>query len=245
MRTPKDHSYPRYEVCVSVGARELRDGYPPMTAEEAALLDAQGLTADHPEDWELVRTVEVEVQLDRKWIAIVELVPELGSPVVAGVEIRSRYSIELDAPADETTPTGGLTARVYKSLKLSEVVARARGALHELDAGLLRLHDYAHETIDRAPGRRGRPGRPPIFYASVAAAYVRVVERGERRPVAVVAKASGLSENQVHAALRKARDLGYLTRPGQGKAGGELTAEAREVLRQPDVLEAAPAAVSV
>lgn len=84
--------------------------------------------------------------------------------------------------------------------------------------------------------RPGRKGSDPVAYADWAARYVRAVAIDERRPARVIvneaaAKGEHLTLRQVNNAVRRARDLGLLTASPPGKAGGELTATAVELLR--------------
>jgi hypothetical protein len=69
-------------------------------------------------------------------------------------------------------------------------------------------------------------------YAEVAAMYVDLL--GEERPIVALAKKLNLGEKTVRNYLYKARDRGLLTTAGQGRAGGELTDEARRILSGSD-----------
>jgi hypothetical protein len=81
--------------------------------------------------------------------------------------------------------------------------------------------------------RPGRAGKPDIHYALVAAEYVRHL--GEPKPLARLAKELPLEASQVRSILYEARRRGLLTDPTvPGRAGGELTPKALDILRQHD-----------
>ncbi|MFF4620908.1 hypothetical protein [Nonomuraea jabiensis] len=68
-------------------------------------------------------------------------------------------------------------------------------------------------------------------YARVAEEYARLVNAGERRPIHVMAEASGVSRNTMSARVRRARDMGLLIQIGKGtKLRAELSAEATNEL---------------
>lgn len=72
----------------------------------------------------------------------------------------------------------------------------------------------------------------PLYkYASIAAKYLELHERGEASPVQVLAEAEGLSPRTVRNYLFQAREKHLLTTKGRGVAGGQLTDEAKEILR--------------
>lgn len=102
----------------------------------------------------------------------------------------------------------------------------------DLEVAALRAQqgaDYADELASRwekAANSRDRRGN--TYYASVAAAYVELL--ADRAPVAALAKNLGVSASKVRNDLFAARERGLLTSTGQGRAGGELTDEAREIL---------------
>lgn len=80
-------------------------------------------------------------------------------------------------------------------------------------------------TFGVRPGRRGRPDEE---YARLAAAYVRLL--GESKPVEALAEQEHLSQSQVRNLLSEAKRRKIITRPGQGRAGGQLTKYGRSLL---------------
>jgi hypothetical protein len=92
--------------------------------------------------------------------------------------------------------------------------------------------------VASAPRRRpGRRGADPLEYAVIAASYVAALGTHPTDPArALVNQAGECGEHKtltdVRNAVRRARALGMLTEPPvRGRAGGELTARATDLLR--------------
>jgi hypothetical protein len=97
------------------------------------------------------------------------------------------------------------------------------------------LLDLGFEDFVYRPGRRGRED---LWFAQLAAAYVRFLEKGSRAPVrdltAWLREDTGekLSEESVRQLVHEARKgRGMLTDAPSGRAGGALTPKARELLK--------------
>jgi hypothetical protein len=81
--------------------------------------------------------------------------------------------------------------------------------------------------------RPGRPGRSDREFAELAEQYVDARGRGSTRPTADVARERGYDVAHIRDGIHEARERGLLTRPAtKGRAGGELTPRARELLEQ-------------
>ena len=182
--------------------------------------------------------------------ACYRLVPKGGRPVVAELRVvptahcdDRRVNIRPDGePLGDPEPVGdGITAGLLKTgvpitEHIYEVLPAALkkhrdgplGALYTLTVGALGFEP------DKKPqrGRRGPKGWPDEEYARLASAYVERCKAGSRSPVVDVAAAHGMSPDGVRAALHRARGRELLTRQTQGRAGGELTAKAKRLLRQ-------------
>lgn len=90
---------------------------------------------------------------------------------------------------------------------------------------------YAASLADFAERpRTGPAGRSDQSYAALAALYVQVIAEGAERPIGAVAGRLGLAQKTVQNHLYKARERGLLTSLGRGKAGGQLTDKAKEML---------------
>jgi hypothetical protein len=77
--------------------------------------------------------------------------------------------------------------------------------------------------------RPGRKGRPDVFYARLAAQYVELL-KSTSTPTKDLAKLRNYSDSSTRDLLNQARARGLLTRSAKGRAGGELTEKARELL---------------
>ena len=121
----------------------------------------------------------------------------------------------------ETPPA--VTARLLRDLSLGAIAADLR---QRVAANQPRFAP----TIERRPGRR----QPDEFYAEVAAAYVAALDGGSRSPVRDLASVRGYSTSMVNNWIYEARQRGLLTEAPPGRAGGELTEQARALLAQED-----------
>ncbi len=84
-----------------------------------------------------------------------------------------------------------------------------------------------------APGRRGRPARPPLFFAQVAAVYAEAHEAG-RNPALEVARKYVVQPSTARNWINSARHQhGMLTKTRPGQGGGKLTKKARALLSAP------------
>lgn len=89
----------------------------------------------------------------------------------------------------------------------------------------------------RRPGRRGRDD---LYYALVAQDYVEACRENARAPIQVMIKRTPghATADEIRARLRRARtqERALLTRSAPGRAGGELTDKAKDVLRSAGLL---------
>ncbi len=86
--------------------------------------------------------------------------------------------------------------------------------------------------LDRVERRRSQVSLPDTDLARVAEAYVEAVAADPRRSNVVLADRLGLTTRTATRLVHKAREKGLLTKPAspRGKAGGQLTNEARRIL---------------
>ena len=193
---------------------------------------------------------------DGAWTGAYRIASQDGQPVLAEIRI---YPTDLRRPwtdrqSDDgrtgVPPRGGLTARLLRSVKLGHHAAVIRrriaesaagGTLKEQRAAESPVQDFNRDIV-RSLGfeppaagqgkKPGRPRRPDLFYARIAARYVEELEAGNRRPTAAVAESSHFSAPHIRDAVHEARVRGLLTRPpSQGRPGGQLTDRARSLLR--------------
>jgi hypothetical protein len=82
------------------------------------------------------------------------------------------------------------------------------------------------------PGATGRSYLRQVRLAATAALYVDFIQKGDRAPVEAVAEETGLSQSKVRDRLYAARRAGLLEETGRGRASGDLTHAARELLER-------------
>lgn len=141
----------------------------------------------------------------------------------------------LDVRADE-----GVTSRSLRELPLATIGRDARGwAAGQLamsaawEAGVSMSPDLAQEVVQQVQSFRKRPGRAKRgdrYYASAAAEYVELVATSAT-PLKALAERNRYSSSQTRNILSEARRRGFLTQAPAGRAGGELTPLARELLQ--------------
>jgi hypothetical protein len=78
--------------------------------------------------------------------------------------------------------------------------------------------------------RTGTRGKDDEVFARVAAAYVELVEQGERAPLRHLAEMFHMSESRARNVVHEARARGLLTATKQGRPGGRLTAKAQRII---------------
>jgi hypothetical protein len=134
-----------------------------------------------------------------------------------------------------------VTRRLLRDIPLGELEHAARMKFAPLaDAVAAIPSDDVHElardwylravTASGALRRPGRRGRVDHYYAALAAMYVDLVQRGSSRPNVELAETLCVNTQTVTNQLYEARKRGLLTQAAQGRAGGELTDKARQIL---------------
>jgi hypothetical protein len=167
-------------------------------------------------------------------------VPGLSTAEVA----RRRSNGEKAAWVSRFDPTqGGITARWLRALPFGRVVDEARqslieqleSALDEAERGgdgywgrMLEGDDRDWAVwAERFSSRPGRRGRSDLDYARIAQLYV---AQDPKRPVADMAGILSLNSATVANLVYECRRRGLLSAASSGRAGGELTERARELL---------------
>lgn len=160
--------------------------------------------------------------------------------------------VELQARADAGTslsarqlraaPIGAMERAVRREVGgFGDLVSELAGVFRDLAdrfgmneaAGMATDWEQWSRSLDdfRDRPRTGPAGRSDKSYAVLAALYIQFIDGGEARPVRAVASRLGMSEKTVQNHLYKAREKGFLTSRGRGRAGGQLTDKAKEILR--------------
>jgi hypothetical protein len=141
----------------------------------------------------------------------------------------------LDAAA---VPPGGVTDAVIKALRTELPIERARDVFAYLTSGL--DHEHVATAASLAcvrPLGQGRNGtrprrRNPLPLLELGAAYARLVKDRHPAPVKAAAAECHYSPRYASKRIADARECGYLTPTSRGRAGGQLTDEARDLLQR-------------
>jgi hypothetical protein len=156
----------------------------------------------------------------RRLQAIVWFDSQSGRRVVAQVDV---------APSDPSRPSpDGVTVEAIRAVRLGKI----QGEVSEIIAReekLGRLPARLADGFRRVP-RPGRRERPRQEYAAFAAEYEQLL--GSPTPIKELARRHHISESSARAILNRARHHNLLTRSPPGRAGGELTELARQLLNE-------------
>lgn len=126
---------------------------------------------------------------------------------------------------EDGVPDGGITTRLLRGLRTGDLIASLRAVRGQ-------ARSYGVEGPDLAVGTRvGRRGRDDRYYAEWSAEYVSALD-GSTRPVEELARRHSLSSSQVRNLIYACRRRGMLTSAPPGRAGGELTRLAIELLER-------------
>jgi transposase-like protein len=200
------------------------------------------------------------VPLKGGWRVAYRLFPRDGRPFVAEMRVYP-YEGDLPGlnPGEWAVELRGLEADVPESgitsSLLNDQIALGRHVFDDFPASLRTARDGAvgrmpltvggrittlYDSLlgglgfnpDVKPRRRGPAGWSDSEYVRLAQQYLERCKAGSRSPVKDLAKAHGMTEVAARAALHRARQRGLLSRQKQGKAGGELTPRAKNLLRK-------------
>jgi hypothetical protein len=161
------------------------------------------------------------------WIMAIEY---RRNPVTEKVEEHSFHLLR------DPDASGELTAdKVWKRLRLGQLRRTVRDDLRSRpDVVLFLPEEWNDQTLQSFP-RPGGAGRSDIEYLLWADRYVKAIETNPTSPIKQMAAESGVySESAIRAYVNKARVRGLLTTAPPGRAGGELTDKARDLLSQRD-----------
>ena len=125
----------------------------------------------------------------------------------------------------EEVPDGGVSARLLRCIRLTDLQQLVMAHLPEAAAG-----DGQASGAARV-GRPGSAGRPDRQYAEWAFRYAKKLAEGSRSPIKDLAAEHGRSPGQVRDLIHDARVRGLLSKERQGRAAGSLTPKAIRLLR--------------
>jgi hypothetical protein len=146
-------------------------------------------------------------------------------------------------PARGKVPSGGITQDVLRRVRLSGIgpaVMDVRSWAQNSGIGGLRAQfnqafGTAFPQLQADPGARPRQeratGRPDLFYARLAAAYVKAA-KSSRTPIKDLAAARKLPASRVRDMVHEARVRGLLSTSDSGIRGGFLLPRAEAMLKK-------------
>ena len=184
------------------------------------------------------------------WTAAYRLVSTNRRPVVVELRVFPTNGINIDIPLKVPPDPSGLTAALLKEEvvmgrhiyeMLPAWLRQVRNGvgsdpIKNTEGGVVTLYDSLlgcmfNPEVKPRHGRRGPKGWPDEEYARLASDYLTACKSGSRSPVADVAKARGTTVSALRATLNRARKRGLLTSQKGGRAGGQLTPQAKALLR--------------
>jgi transposase-like protein len=158
-----------------------------------------------------------------------------------------RHPAHKEPPASDPAwgPLAAIGATVMRTIPFGELEREARICVsglalyhlfpelsepdeHFSKADFDRLGQLGDTVLAGSPRQGGRQAHDDLFYAQVAKAYV---DLKSSTPVADLAREQGYSRNTVANWLTEARGRKLLTETDPGRAGGVLTAKAKQLLR--------------
>jgi hypothetical protein len=208
--------------------------------------------------------VWLEQPLGAGWVAAQRLALQGGRVVVAELRVLpaerdwtgrprppGRWSVDERSGLAEPVPSGGVTARQLRTIRLGprlHLGPRAAALVRALSTawGPAAPGDAARPPMAPTPAqasepppkqRRGPQPWPKVRYARLAEAFVQALGRSGVDPVPAAGRRLGLTRTQARDALNRARRKGtarpqLLTRPSApGLADGALTDECKRILR--------------
>ena len=134
------------------------------------------------------------------------------------VNVRPDYSEE---GLDVALATDGVTTDVLRAIPLAD--ARRR---------LIRLKSAALQELDGQPTVQARLVTLEDW-AAFSKTYADLVSAGHKQPLQHLARLTGVSRNTLSARVRRAREMGLLTRPAVGSLG-KLTKQDSDLLEPKD-----------
>jgi hypothetical protein len=158
---------------------------------------------------------------EERWITETLKDPDLNKRVL----VDDNGNVTGPALRKPEIPDGGLPARALRGLRTTEALERVSRILRHG----VRLPGFSPEALDEARWRI----RSDRLLAEISTAYVEVLDSGA--PIRELTRR--LADQGVHYAeatirdlVNEARNRELLTRPPKGRAGGQLTEKAKQLL---------------
>ena len=204
-----------------------------------------------------VQSAWLEAPLGDDWCVALQLAVQDGQPVVSELRIfpaeRPPQLLRADGEVEPfpyasgewngkwlgvgaRVPRGGLTTTIVRKARISMLTELFEDIRKKLSSKGHDFFDYrlGFPDVKRDRGARG-PGRPAVpldALLPIAQDYAAAVAGGSRRPLQDIAQKDRRGVEEIRRRVRQARRRGLLTPAASSAAGGELTPEARRLIRQ-------------
>lgn len=197
----------------------------------------------HAEQTAQGNVARVTGELGPGWSFAAKLIPRADSFELAELRVFPTHGARGDrwSGNPKHVPRGGLPIRRLLNVRLRDLIEAVRGiegaewptekgaswATASPDATLARLDKLLAHIEDTDPATRLSP---------LAAAYAELLGQGWRNPNTLLAEHLNLTPGQITSELYRARHIYDLLTPAsaRGRAGGELTDKARDIIKELD-----------
>ncbi len=184
----------------------------------------------------------LEVQVDETWIAAYRLESRFGYAVPVELRVIQGQISDVGRPLGTTqqgAPDTPITSRLLRDVTVKahmdiarEVLAGESGERIETS----KLWGFVRGGEDPPPSSGPKP-KSDTHYAKLAARYVQLVNLGSTSPLVDLKRESDAdgvpySRDFFRDEIAEARRRGLLTKPPPGRAGGELTELARQLVKE-------------
>lgn len=170
------------------------------------------------------------------WIIAARILGQGGRPSIAEIRLFPDEPLRLwpgrwsEQPED--VPAGGITSETWRLVQIGALRAGTEATPSDMPATAGVDEELIAELKTELGQRPGVTGRPDVFYAKLASAYVSELGAGNPQPVSVLAPRLGKSPAVLRNMLRDARQRSLLTAANGRKAGGRLTSKAQRLLNR-------------
>jgi len=172
---------------------------------------------------------------DHHWDLFLHFIPQAdGKLYLFGLDIRPSGVLFMKSMNE--LPSGGVTARVLRSIKLGEVLdgLQVRKRRAEPDPDL-----QVPADLPQPGSRPGRRGLSDEFLSWVAVNYLKAAQVDPRAPVLQVQETigTGYPRDTIKGWVVEARKRGFLAPTTQGKGGGEAGPRLPHLIPSWDVVD--------
>jgi hypothetical protein len=161
------------------------------------------------------------LEADQAWSLHAVVGPDgSGQPCLERLELRPTG----------TLPQGGLTATVWRLVRIGELGREAVDVWRQVTGDLKGWNPEAARVLKEWPTHRTQV--PESYYALLAEAFSRRISEGSREPINDLHRWLDVPRSTIDRRINRARDLQLLEYAPAGAWGGRLTARGRRALRE-------------